>query len=265
MKTVRPGSLLHTLLPALMAGAGALLLLTPAWSHGGGDETAGEGSAWGLGIAVMPELKAYRDFDDKTELWPVLSFENRWVRLFGPGLEMKLGKAGPLSFGLTAGYARDGYKASDSPVLEGMARRKSSAWLGGRVGLRGEIASLSAEWAGDASGNSKGRKFKLGVEGRFGLGEFGLAPRLSATWYDAKFVQYYYGVEAAEARAGRAAYRPGSTLNTELGLRVDYRLAAGQMLFADLGVTALGRDIKASPLVDRRTLPELRFGYLYRF
>jgi len=213
----------------------------------------------------MPETKAYRDFDDKTRVLPIVTFENRWVRVFGPGLEVKLGRSGPLSYGLTVGYAGDGYKASDSPFLAGMEKRKASAWVGGRLGLRTEWANFSADWSGDVSSHSKGQKLRLGAERRFALGEFGLTPRVTATWLDDKFVNYYYGVRAGEVTPTRAAYTPGSTVNTEIGLRVDYRLAPQQALFADVGVTSLGSSIKSSPLVDRSTVPEVRLGYLYRF
>lgn len=119
--------------------------------------------------------------------------------------------------------------------------------------------------AGDASGYSKGQKIKVGVERRFDLGGFGVAPRAQLSWQDQKYVQYYYGVEQAEARAGRAAYQASGALNTELAVRLDYRLAPNQTTFVDLGVTRLGSSIKNSPLVDRSTLPMLRIGYLYRF
>lgn len=248
--------------------AAALTALTPLASqaHGPNEEGGSDaGSQWGLGLVVMPETKAYRDFDNKTRVMPFVTFENRWVRLLGPGLEVKLGRSGPLSYGLTVGYADDGYKASDSPFLTGMDKRKGSAWVGGRLGLQTDWASLSANWTADASSNSKGQKLRLGAERRFALGEFGLTPRVTATWLDSKFVDYYYGVKASEVRADRAAYTAGSTVNTEFGLRVDYRLAPQQLLFADVGVTSLGSAIKRSPLVDRSTLPEVRLGYLYRF
>lgn len=258
-------SLPSTILPPLAA---ALAALAPHASHAHGpDEEGGAdgGSHWGLGLAVMPETKAYRDFDNKTEVWPIVTFENRWVRVFGPGLEVKLGRTGSLSYGLTVGYARDGYKASDSPFLAGMDKRQASAWVGGRLGLQTEWVSLSADWSGDVSSHSKGQRLRLGAERRFALGEFGVTPRLTATWLDSKYVDYYYGVKASEVRQDRAAYQPGSTVNTELGLRLDYRIARQQMLFADLGVTSLGSAIKRSPLVDRSTIPEVRLGYLYRF
>lgn len=251
-------------LPLLAALLAAFAPMT-SQAHGSEDGGRDDTTQWGLGLAVMPETKAYRDFDNKTEVWPILTFENRWVRVFGPGLEFKLGRSGPLSYGLTVGYARDGYKASDSPFLTGMDKRQASAWVGGRLGLQAGWASFSADWSGDASSHSKGQKLRLGVERRVALGAFGLTPRLTATWLDGKFVDYYYGVRAAEATVARPAYSAGSTVNTELALRVDYRLAPQQMLFADVGVTSLGSGIKRSPLVDRSTLPEVRLGYLYRF
>lgn len=222
-------------------------------------------SSWGLGLAVMPEIKPYRDFDGKTEVWPLITFENRWVRVFGPGLEVKLGRSGPLTYGLTLAYAGDGYKSGDAPILSGMDRRRASAWLGGRLGLQTSLAQFSAEWSADTLSYSKGQRLRLGAERRFSLGEFGLTPRLTATWMDSKYVDYYYGVRANEVIPGRAAYSAGSTVNTELGLRVDYRIAPEQVLFADVSATALGSAIKSSPLVDRSTLPGVRLGWMYRF
>jgi outer membrane protein len=38
-------------------------------------------------------------------------------------------------------------------------------------------------------------------------------------------VSYYYGVNAAEVRAGRPFYQGGSAVNLEAGVRVGYALA----------------------------------------
>lgn len=250
---------------ALSAAVLTALLPLASQAQGPRDGDAAADSQWALGIAVMPEHKPYRDFDNKTRVWPLLTFENRWVRVFGPGVEFKLGRSGPLSYGLTVGYAGDGYKASDSPVLAGMDKRRSGIWVGGRLGLQAGWASFSADWTADAANHSQGQRLRLGAERRFQLGEFGLTPRLTATWLDSSYINYYYGVKGSEATASRPAYTAGATVNTELGLRMDYRLAPQQVLFADVGVVALGDAIKGSPLVDRSTVPELRLGYLYRF
>ncbi len=249
-----------------LVAAAAALLPSVALSHGNeSDPSTTNASPWALGLVVMPEKKPYRDYDNKTEVLPFFTYENRWVRVAGPGLELKLGQDGPVRWGLTASYAGDGYKSEDSPYLSGMADRKSSFWLGARMGLRTDLATFSAEWSADASSKSQGQKIKLGVERRFSVGSLGITPRLTATWLDSKYVQYYYGVESNEARAGRTAYNAGSAVNTELGLRMDYQLARQHMVFADLGVTSLGNSIKNSPLVSRNNVPEVRLGYMYRF
>lgn len=248
-----------------LGGLLAIGLCLPVLAQPDEADRPAEASRWGLGLALMSGAQPYRDVDEDVRVLPILSFENRWVRVVGPGVEFKLGHLGPLALGLTARYGMDGYKASDSPVFEGMAKREGSAWLGAKASLRGRVGQLNAEWSADASGNSKGQKLLLGLERRFQLGEIGLSPRLAATWMDRSFVHYYYGVEASEARAGRLGYRPGSTVNTEVGLRLDYRPAPQHLVFADLGATALGDAIKNSPLVDRSRLPSVRLGYLYRF
>ena len=252
-----------TLLPRMALGAVALVH-TAVFAHGS-DMAPSDEPSWGIGLAAMQETRPYRDFDNTTEVLPLLTCENRWFRIFGPGVEVKLGNAGPVGFGLTASYAADGYKASDSPALTGMAERKNSAWVGARASVRTDWATISAEWSGDASGHSEGQKLKLGVERRFAMGEFGVTPRASATWLDRNFTRYYYGVSASEAQQGRSTYAPNAAVNTSLGVRLDYRVAPQQTLFLDLGVEALGKTIRNSPLVDRKSVPEVRLGYHYRF
>ena len=263
-------------LPSIRCPLASLTLATlsallPAAVHAqAGQGGAADGTQWGLGLFVTPDVRPYRDADTKVRVLPAVLIENRWLRLFGPQLEVKLLQSGSLRAGLTVAYAGDGYKPGDSAFLAGMARRKDSLWVGAHARLGTGFADLRVDWTGDASGHSQGQKLKLGLERRFGvgapgIGALGITPRLQAVWHDRQFVQYYFGVEAAEARAGRPTYRPGSAVNTELGLRLDYVLAPQQLLFADLGVTALGSAIKASPIVERSTLPEARLGWIYRF
>ncbi|GAA5162945.1 MipA/OmpV family protein [Viridibacterium curvum] len=247
------------------------LIATALLSHGASyaqQESAGGGQppeGWGLGVVASASQKPYRDVDGKAEVWPMLTYENRWIRLFGPGLDVKLGKTGPVSYALTAGMSREGYRASDSSYLDGMDERKGGIWLGGRVMWEAGFAKLSAAWQADASSHSDGQKVTLGVERRFAVDNLGFTPRVKAIWLDRKYVDYYYGVSASEARSNRPQYAGSSTVNSELGLRVDYRLTPAQTVFLDAGVTMLGSAIKDSPLVGRSTVGEARLGYLYRF
>lgn len=250
---------------AVAAGAISAACMPLAWAQSDEEKLQAGGSQWGLGIAVGMDRKPYREFDDKAIAIPMVTYENRWVSVAGPSLDLKLPSAGPVSFRLRARYASDGYEAEDSPYLTGMDERKASIWLGGAAIWRNEFANLSAELLADASGHSKGTRFKLQVDRRFTSGAFGFTPRLAVHWADRKYVDYYYGVRAAESRSDRARYDGDAAANVELGLRVDYAVAPKQTIFLDVSGTSLGSGIKNSPLVGRSSQTGVRVGYLYRF
>ena len=222
-------------------------------------------SRWGVGLAVDVRQEAYRDMDNDTQGIPLLYFENYWVRVLGPSIELKLPPAGPVSFRLKARYSMDGYEAFDSPVLAGMAERKDGFWVGGEATWHTPYFDLSAELMGDASRHSEGRQFKLQADRRFEYGRFGFTPRIAAIRLDRSYVAYYYGVNASEVAAGRPRYEGDATVNIETGLRIDYALSPNQNVFLDVRSLRLGDGIKDSPLVDRSRQTGLRIGYLYRF
>jgi outer membrane protein len=225
----------------------------------------GGGPQWGVGIGAGLERKPYRAFDDDPLVLPLLFYVNRYVSVLGPGVDVHLPSTGPVLYRLRLRYAGDGYEADDSPYLAGMAERKASFWLGGAATWRSEIANFSAELLADASRNSKGTRFKVQVDRRFTMGAVGLTPRVSAQRLDDKYVDYYYGVRAAEVRPDRARFNGTSTVNVELGMRLDYAFTPKHDVFVDLSATRLGSGIKDSPLVERSSSTALRVGYLYRF
>ena len=259
-------------LPGLTAAIIATPLAALADEPAGADMSAAPGASspsspsyWGLGLAVGVSQRPYRDDDSKTRVLPLLLYENRWVRVAGTGVDLKLPSAGPVSFALRARYAFDGYKPDDAPILNGMDERKASVWLGGAARWHNPVVDVSAEWLGDVSSHSKGQQFKLVLDRSFRAGAFEFTPRLGATWLDRKYVDYYYGVTASEATPARPFYEGDATVNAEVGLRTVYNLAPRHALSLDVSTTRLGGAIQDSPLVERRSLSSVRFGYVYRF
>ncbi|WP_158218730.1 MipA/OmpV family protein [Roseateles aquatilis] len=229
-----------------------------------------EPDRWALGGAVAVRQRPFVGVERKTNVLPVLMYESRWFRVAGAGAELKLWRLDTspkqtLDVGLRLGYDDEGYKASDSPRLGGMAKRKGSFWGGPAVTWETPWAHLSADWMTDLSGNSKGQKLQLGVEHRMRWGALGVTPRVRAQWSDRKVVDYYYGVRADEVRVDRAAYAGKSAFQVEAGLRVDYALAGRHGVFMDLGVTRLPSAVTDSPIVDRRSVSRAIVGYMYRF
>lgn len=228
------------------------------------------GARWGLGVAAGAKQEPYAGAGTKSQGIPLIYYENRYVRVFGTGAEIKLSKfeLGPdssLAFDLRGRYGLGGYEPSDAPILSGMEERKGSVWLGAGLTWRNEIAEVSAEWLADASDKSKGQRLRLGVRRDFRAGSFTFTPRIEASWLDDKYVDYYYGVRAEEARAGRPAYLGRSTVNTEIGLRAGYAIDRHQSVYVDVSATQVGKQIKNSPLVDRSSQSSVSVGYLYRF
>jgi len=252
----------HSLLRPLAALATTLPLLAPASIQA---QEADAGSSWGLGLAVAADRKPYRDFDDKVQPLPLLTYENRWIQIAGPGVDLKLPSLGPVGLRLRSRFGFDGYEAKDSTWLAGMRERKSSLWLGAAATWDTGPVQLSAELLADASGHSKGRQFTLKAERRFQQGAWDITPRVQVQQQDRKYVDYYYGVEGTEARLGRPAYEGSSAVNLQAGVRVGYTLAPRQWVFVDLSSTRLGSAIRNSPLVDKSGQPAVVAGYLYRF
>jgi outer membrane scaffolding protein for murein synthesis (MipA/OmpV family) len=238
--------------------------LQAAWS----DEPEGppdDGRHWAIGLGGGVETQPYAGVERKAQALPILLFQNQYVRVMGPSVDLKLPDAGPVSFALRARYSGDGYAEDDSPTLAGMGSRHGGVWLGASARWRNDIATVFGEVSGDASGHSNGLQARVGVDKEFRFGRLGLTPALSATWYDSKYIDYYYGVTSAQALATRAQYSGRATLNAELSLRGRYILTPQSALTFEIGATRLGSGITDSPLVDRSTTAKAGVGYLYRF
>jgi outer membrane scaffolding protein for murein synthesis (MipA/OmpV family) len=233
------------------------------------DESEDDGkspSMFGFGAGAGIERKPYRGVGTKVDALPVISYENRWIRLLGPNLDFKLTPPGPLTIGARINYEFDsGYKASDSSVLKGMVERKSGLWVGPGAAWHNGFIDLTATYLLDASGESKGTRATLSAEHSFGFGNVELVPIVSITELDHKYVDYYYGVRPTEATSTRFAYSGKRTTNLDGALRVRYLFAERHLLFVQVGLTRLGSAVKDSPLVDRSSEPHALLGYIYRF
>jgi len=257
-----------------MLTASAWVAATPACAQEQTDASpaasSAGGSRWGLGLAAGVRERAYAGADRKFSALPLLFYENDWLRVAGATAEAKLlnyslSPTQRLTGGLQLKYAADGYKASDSPTLTGMAERKGGLLGGVGLGWQNPIAQVSLEWSSDLSGHSKGQRLQLQVERRFQFGAASLSPRLGAQWMDRKWVDYYYGVRADEVLVGRPAYAGEAGVALEAGLRLDYAIQKRHVVFLDVGVTHLPKEATRSPIVDRSNVPRALVGYLYRF
>lgn len=229
------------------------------------EATKADNSRWGIGLGAAVIERPYRDYDDETKAIPIVYFENRWLDINGGRIDFKINESEVLEFRVRARYALDGYDTDESDYLQGMQERDDSAWVGAAVIWKNPIAEVSAEYLTDAMDNSGGSRGRVQVERRFGMGRFGLTPRVAAEWVDQKYVAYYYGVLPGEATADRPFYEGDATVNVEAGIRLDYSPAQRHTFFLDVGTVSLGDEIKQSPLVERSAQTRISAGYLFHF
>lgn len=255
---------------AVFVVSGALLTPSSVLANPPGQDQ--KGSTWGLGLGVSSSLQPYKGVDRETRAVPMLQYENQYIRLMGPGVEVKLpslviSPTQKVKFGLVVkGAMSGGYEASDSPFLAGMAERKNGVWVGGKAEWENELVNVTAEVKSDASGDSKGNVFSLGLEKSWRFGkQFMLSPRIGANRYDKKYVDYYYGVLANEVRINRPAYVGQAAVTTEVGLRGIYMYDRNHSVMMNISATSLPDEIKKSPLVNRSSTNSVFMGYMYRF
>lgn len=245
--------------------AGSAWLAATACAAQPAPDAAPPPAGGGIGLGLFVQSRPYAGADTETRVLPLLSYENRWVRVAGLGADLKLGRAGPVSFAFGARYALNGFEADDAPTLAGMAERKGGLWVGPSVSWRTPWVNVSAEALGDASRHSEGRQFRLGFDRTFETGGLRITPRLVGLWRDQKYNNYYFGVRQDEVRVGRPLYEAASGTDVEYGLRFDYALQGRHSVFLDLSQVVYGRAVKDSPVVDESSAVGARLGYLYRF
>lgn len=223
---------------------------------------------WTLGLFGFSSNTPYGFRDNAAA--PMIEYENEYFKFGLPSTEIKLPWVSneQLSFGVMIDLfgSESGYKASDAPILRGMAERDSGVWAGARMDWKTEVVDLSLKALRDVGGDSKGTSVEAEVSKTFFLNErLMVSPKIGAVWLNDNTVDYYYGVRSGEATATRAAYKGTSTVNMKVGVNVGYMIAQNQMLMMDLSVTKLGDEIADSPIVVDDTLTSVGLGYMFKF
>lgn len=220
-----------------------------------------------VGAGVTVKDPAYRGFSSETRLLPTFFIDHRYFRLAGPNLDLKVADNNNIAVVIRAKYALyDGYRSKDAWILDGM-KRDASIWLGPHISWQFTADSqLFAEVLGDTFSKSEGWQASTGASTRFTLTRrLYLEPRITISWYDKNYIDYYYGVRVAEARSYRAAYQGDAAVLPEASARLTYIINPEQAVSLNTGVRFLPDEVYDSPLIDSRTEKTASLFYSYRF
>jgi outer membrane protein len=242
----------------------ASLALTAVSTIAPAQPTPAAGAQWGLGLGVMATDGGYRGIGTETRVIPLLQVEYGRFRLFGPQAEFRLLGDANASLSLRAEYRLDGFDAGDSDYFAGMEDRKGSAFFGVSGRYATPYGDLSFELTKTGS-ESDGTRGSIGYAYPVQTGALRITPKIAAEFYDSKYVDYYYGVRAEEARAGRPAYAGESTTSLDVGVDVVYTFGGRHSVLGGLKYRRFGSEIQDSPLIDKSGSPRATLGYVYRF
>jgi len=218
---------------------------------------------WGIGAGAAYQTSPYLGYDAKYSPLPLISFDDKWVHLFGTTADLKVGQWNNVMLTLRGEYALgDGYKASDSPIFNGMPTRNAGFWVGPALAWHTPYGTLSSDFL--SSGN-KGQRADIRFSKPFNFGDLTFEPHVGTEWLSNKYVGYYYGVSSSEALPGRNAYAGKSAYEQSLGTRFDYHIAQNQSVSLDLTATYLSSGITDSPLIGKKISRQANVAYLYQF
>jgi MipA family protein len=229
---------------------------------GWGSELIEEGSLMGLGAMVLES--PYRGVDDAVYPVPVLVFESRQFFVDKTVLGYYFNdKSNPVRWGVIGSLRLQGYDADDSGDLDGMQDRDMAFDGGLRISWKNPIIDMILEGVTDVSGTHEGQELRLTVTKEL-FGGF-LTPKAGIKWLSDDLADYYYGVKADEAKAGRLEYSAGNDLEYMVGATIGIPLGEKWALFGDIQCSFLGNEAQDSPIVGDDALMRYVMGVVYRF
>lgn len=230
----------------------------------------------GLGVAALPTYEGSPN--DRTLAAPELALTYRshdWgtVELGPRGLFWNAFEAGSFRFALVA-QVDLGRKDKDTSALNptpgdkrlaGMGQVKSSTEAGVGIGY-GPVMLVARQSLGERG--AKGVQADLTIEMPWTVSDrLGLRFALGATWANQDYMQTYFGVTAAQAQATTfSVYTPkAGCRKVDASIGAEYALTSRWKLQGYLGITQLGDDAAASPIVSRRNGSSAVLGVAYEF
>ncbi|MCM8814321.1 MAG: MipA/OmpV family protein [Candidatus Omnitrophica bacterium] len=253
----------------------AAILILISFAPGGGDRpcAAEERSAgapskrWSAGVGAIYTDNPYKGTDGHDFLSiPFVSFRGSWLTIQGPQVSCLLKKWEQIALAGMIEYRFGGYDADDSDDLAGMTARRQSVDAGLSCSLPiTRYAQASFSVLRDILRRHRGVSGRLTVASYVPYKKWFVSPYCGLQLLNKTFSDYYFGVRAAEARAGRPEYHPGTCYNPIAGVRAGYTFAEAYTAVLGAEIKVLDPAIADSPIVGEERMSSIQAAVLYQF
>ncbi len=216
---------------------------------------------WDIGLVATATQTPYVGGDTLVSARPVARAADGFDI---PGLSWSFSKQPKREIFLGAALDEWDYKRGDSAQLKDMHDLKQAVNV--RLGATWKQAKgvTNLEIGQDIRAH-KGQQAKLRFTYNPEPYQAQLRPYVEGQWLSSKMADYYVGVNADEAKAGRPAYESGNAFALKTGLKYERPLTQRISLNAGVDATAYSAAITDSPIIARDVVWGTYAGATYRW
>ena len=241
--------------------AAALLLATSISQGQPESQPERQTTGYIYGAGLITSQSVYKNEDQQLLVLPLIGYQGERLNVFGPFVSYDFATQGPLTLFAQLAPRFQGFEASDSDFLTGMATRKKTLEAGLGYKLKINDWQLRGSTLSELFGQSNSTEIKTTLSRRFQRGPFFMTPSMSVSYLSNDHVDYFYGVKTSEATDSRPAYKGLKTFNHSIGFTFATPIFFEGMSRVTLTNTWLGSEIKNSPLVDKSSSLSLRLTF----
>jgi len=221
-----------------------------------------EGAIIGMGVGVVS--KPYIDVDAQVIPAPMINLQYKRFFIEGSSIGYYLNKNEKFKFAAIGAPRFWGYEPDDSNALTNMTKRGGSFDAGVRGTLVNDaLFDTEVTFLSDVTDEHNGQEVALFIKRAFVQGA--LTPRIGLKWHSNNLVEHYFGVKTSEARPGRPAYDPDSSMSFVAGGTLALPIGEKWAFVTDASVMVMGEEMTDSPIVEDDAIWSVVSGFVYRY
>lgn len=223
---------------------------------------------WRFGLMSEVEFLSYQGVKRDVNIYPLIYYEGDRFYIEGDeaGVYFFKSEDHQLSLGVNYDWQSFTPKDSNNWQMKQLNKRKSSIMVNVDYTLVTPYGALSTELSTDILGRHKGITLDVGYTAMLEIKDVTLVPNLGITKYSGHYNNYYYGISDNEAkRSGLSPYKSKAGVNPYAELNLIYKAMPQWEMTMTGRYEHLSRQIKNSPMVNKKESMLLKLGILYQF
>lgn len=217
---------------------------------------------WLVGAGVVFQPNPFLKKSTTVLPVPMAEYQGEKMLLQLGRLRYVMSKAGRWDIFGQAAIRFEGFDTEDRN-MQGMKERKPALEAGAGIARSNIGGTVEFGFRHDLVNSHRGYSVDARYDFTIGDANLLLQPRVGISYRSRRLVNYYYGVDAAEANANRPAYRGDYSVNVFIGGQTLYKLRTRLWATVGMQVERLGSSIQDSPIIDKSYQVSGHIGLIY--